>query len=185
MGRPKLLLPWGATSVLGHLRRQWQALGPEQFAVVCAADDSAVKRELDRLGVPDLERIDNPAPERGMFSSIQCAASWAGWNSTLTHWGIALGDQPHLRLQTLRGLIDFASAHSRDICQPGYQGRPRHPVIVPRREFAELARSDAPDLKSFLASRPSAVYEVDDPGLDLDLDQPEDYERALRLADCG
>ena len=27
MGRPKLLLPWGDTSVIGHLIRQWQALG--------------------------------------------------------------------------------------------------------------------------------------------------------------
>ncbi|HRY59690.1 MAG: NTP transferase domain-containing protein [Verrucomicrobia bacterium] len=27
MGKPKLLLPWGDTSVLGHLIRQWQSLG--------------------------------------------------------------------------------------------------------------------------------------------------------------
>src|SRR5438874_1514761 len=27
MGRPKMLLPWGNTTVLGHLVAQWQALG--------------------------------------------------------------------------------------------------------------------------------------------------------------
>ena len=31
MGRPKLLLPWGETSVLGHLIKQWQALGAVSY----------------------------------------------------------------------------------------------------------------------------------------------------------
>ena len=42
MGRPKLLLPWGETSVLGHLIKQWQALGARQIAVVCAPGDQAI-----------------------------------------------------------------------------------------------------------------------------------------------
>ncbi len=78
MGRPKLLLPWGGTSVLGHLIRQWRALDAKQIAVVCARDDGAMQAELDRLGFAEENRICNPAPERGMFSSIQCAAQWPG-----------------------------------------------------------------------------------------------------------
>ena len=27
MGRPKLLLPWSGTTVIGHLLNQWRALG--------------------------------------------------------------------------------------------------------------------------------------------------------------
>ncbi len=34
MGRPKLLLPWGATTIVGHLLEQWQTLGAAQIAVV-------------------------------------------------------------------------------------------------------------------------------------------------------
>src|ERR1017187_4844161 len=71
MGKPKLLLPWGKTSVLGHLIEQWRALGADQIAVVCAPGDVAVRAELDRLGVLEGNRIGNPAPERGMFSSVQ------------------------------------------------------------------------------------------------------------------
>ena len=95
MGKPKLLLPWGRTSVLGHLIKQWKALGAKQIAVVCAPDDGAMRVELDRLGFPVQDRIINPAPDRGMFSSIQCAAQWSGWQAALTHWAIVLGDQPH------------------------------------------------------------------------------------------
>jgi molybdenum cofactor cytidylyltransferase len=32
MGQPKLLLPWGKTSVLGHLIGQWQSAGAGQIA---------------------------------------------------------------------------------------------------------------------------------------------------------
>src|SRR5438093_8516154 len=69
MGRPKLLLPWGETSILGHLRKQWRSAGIDQIAIACAAGDQAMRQELDRLGFPERDRIVNPAPERGMFSS--------------------------------------------------------------------------------------------------------------------
>src|ERR1039457_6654776 len=122
MGQPKLLLPWGGTTVLGHLIEQRQALGAKQIAVVCAPGDLAVRTELDRLGLPEANRIYNPAPERGMFSSIQCAAQWPGWQAALTHWAIVLGDQPHLKPQTLRRGPDFTSADYAQGCRPARRG---------------------------------------------------------------
>jgi molybdenum cofactor cytidylyltransferase len=182
MGVPKVLLPWGATSVLGHLLGQWRKLGAEQVAVV-HGPDRALEAELNRLAFPIANRIPNPAPERGMFSSIQCAANWPGWKPCLTHWVIALGDQPHLREQTLRALLDFGAARPERICQPGRQGRPRHPVLLPKDAFAQLRDSPAAHLQDFLRAQPgqSAVFESDDPGLELDLDHPPDYQQAIRL----
>jgi molybdenum cofactor cytidylyltransferase len=180
MGVPKVLLPWGATSVLGHLIGLWQKLGAEQVAVVHAAN-RAIEAELDRLAFPIHNRILNPAPERGMFSSIQCAANWPGWKPHLTHWLITLGDQPHLRAQTLQALLDFGAAHPGRICQPGRQGRPRHPVLLPNDAFAQLRDSPAAHLQDFLQAQPgqSAAFESDDPGLDLDLDYSADYQQAI------
>ena len=180
MGRPKMLLPWAGTSVLGHLVAQWQAAGAGQVAIVCAAGDRAIQRELDRLAFAAAHRILNPAPERGMFSSIQCGARWPGWDSGLTHFGIVLGDQPHLRQATLAALAAFAAAHPAQVCQPSRAGRPRHPVFLPRSAFLGLGPSPAGQLKEFLASGDTAACELDDPGLDLDLDCPADYENALR-----
>jgi len=82
MGRPKMLLPWGETTVLGCLVAQWQQTGARQITVVVAANDSGITNELDRIGFPREQRITNPDPARGMFSSIQAAARWHGWWST-------------------------------------------------------------------------------------------------------
>lgn len=182
MGRPKLLLPWGRSSVLEHLINQWRQLGAQQVTVVCGGTNTAITAELDRLGIPDADRILNPHPERGMFSSIQCAAQWGGWQPELTHWAIILGDQPHVPLQTLGRTLSFAADHCDRICQPGHGGRPRHPVILPRDAFQGLAASKDPSLRDFLARSPQtiAVCEIDDPALDLDLDTPADYERAVQ-----
>ena len=183
MGKPKLLLPWGATSILGHLVRQWSGLGAAQVAVVRAAKDTFVAPELDRLKFPAGNRIDNPAPERGMFGSVQCAARWEGWKPDLTHWVIVLGDQPQLRLKTLGALLDVAATRPHQICQPARQGRPRHPVVLPARAFAQLADCRDQNLREFLENRSSGIAfcELDDPGLDFDLDTPADYERACAL----
>jgi molybdenum cofactor cytidylyltransferase len=184
MGRPKLLLPWGGTSVLGHLIEQWQGLGAKQIAVVCAVGDQNIRDELERLGFPTANRLPNPAPDRGMFSSIQCAAQWQGWENGLTRWVIVLGDQPLVRKATLRSLLDFSSAHQGKICQPMHGGHGRHPVVLPRAAFLALADSTAPTLKAFLENRAAEVTFclVHDPGLEVDIDWPEDYQRALKLA---
>jgi molybdenum cofactor cytidylyltransferase len=179
MGQPKLLLPWDDTTVLGHLLRQWRELRPSQIAVVVAADASALANELDRLAFPQDQRIYNPDPEQGMFSSVQCAVAWPHWRVDLTHWLITLGDQPQLRPATLRELIDFALEHPEAICQPLRNGRRRHPVVLPRRIFLELQTTAKPDLKAFLADHTAdcAGFECSDPGLDADMDTPEDYDR--------
>jgi molybdenum cofactor cytidylyltransferase len=182
MGRPKLLLPWGETSVLGHLINQWCSLGARQISVVHAADDTAIPAELDRVAFAPKDRIANPNADRGMFSSILCAAQWTGWKPALTHWAIVLGDQPHVRVGTLRQLIDFSAQQPERICQPMQNAKPRHPVVLPKSAFLELADSQSANLKEFLLGRDIAGCECDDPGLDLDIDQPEDYQRALTLA---
>ena len=54
-------------------------------------------------------------------------------------------------------------------------------MLLPAREFAMLKASTAQDLKQFLLTHAAqrALCELDDAGLDLDLDQPEDYRRAF------
>ena len=183
MGLPKLLLPWGGPTILEHTIAQWGSLGAWQIAVVCAAGGEPVQDELDRLHFPEANRISNPDPERGMFSSVRCAAAWNGWNAGLEHWVISLGDQPQVRGETLRALLDFAAADPNRICQPLRKGRRRHPVLMPRAAFDGLKNCSCSDFKEFLESRAYALagFESADAGLDFDIDTPADYERARRL----
>ena len=179
MGRPKLLLPWGGTTVIGRLIAQWRELGAGQITVVLRPDDDALAAELDRLGFPKAHHIHNPQPELGMFSSILCAANWTGWHAEITNWAIVLGDQPHLHTETLRTLLAFAGQNRHAICQPTSGGRTAHPVILPATAFAGLKNSPATTLKDFLnlTAGPSVQCPINDPGLTLDLDTPEDYKR--------
>jgi molybdenum cofactor cytidylyltransferase len=184
MGRPKLLLPWNGTSVIGQLVGQWNKLTPAQLGVVSAAGHQALREELLRIGIAESQLICNPSPERGMFSSVQCAARWDGWTPQITHWAIALGDQPLVRAETLSHLLQLTAETEGDIHQPSRNGRGRHPVIFSRKVFERLAQSSAENLKQFITTSGMRVQrcEMDDPGLDLDLDEPADYERALAAA---
>ena len=116
-----------------------------------------------------------------MFSSVQCAASWNRWNIDVTHFAITLGDQPQVKTETLKAVINFAEQNPDMICQPARKGRGRHPVIMPRKHFLPLASAKEATLKEFLQARESArkLLEVEDEGLDLDLDTMADYERAI------
>ena len=184
MGVPKLLLRWENTTIIAHLVSVWRKIGAQQIGVVCAPD-TPLAPELDRLGVPTDHQIINPNPERGMFSSIQIAASWNAWQRDLTHWAIVLGDQPQLTVTTLRTVVAFALAHRNPICQPAFEGKPRHPVILERTAFARLATTKVITLKEFLhQEQPApALCDIDDPSLDTDLDTPADYQAALEAAD--
>ncbi|HKW29865.1 MAG TPA: nucleotidyltransferase family protein [Verrucomicrobiae bacterium] len=182
MGRPKLLLPWGTTTVIGHLIRQWREVGAAQIAVVYRTNDAALMTELNRCGFPPQDRIENPHPENGMFSSILRAARWAGWRKEISSWAIVLGDQPHLRGETLRLLWKQAAQNPDVICQPAFNGHAGHPVILPRAGFDALKHSRAETLKDFLKPFAGRCVQcpVADAGLLLDLDRPEDYERAVK-----
>jgi molybdenum cofactor cytidylyltransferase len=203
MGRPKLLLPWKDTTVIGQILRQWRELGAVQIAVVQRPNDEAlveaVMRAEGRAGSPppaaaqpedgahgvtrptnDLTCcIVNPQPEQGMFSSVICAANWPGWRRGISSWAIVLGDQPHLQTATLRGLLEFAAQHPDAVCQPQFGDHGRHPVILPRAAFEALRATRAETLKDFLklSACRGVQFVTNDSGLALDMDTPEDYKR--------
>ncbi len=187
MGRPKLLLPWGKTSVLERLLQQCETLSAHQVAVVCALKAQPMTDELNRLGFSEANRIFNPTPERGMFSSIQCAANWTGWSPELTHFLIMLGDQPHLLDDTLLTLMEFGRRNPDKICQPMCRGHLKHPVLLPKPVFEELKSASAGDLKIFLTehAKDLSTFECADAGLDFDMDTPEDYERLRNMFGPG
>jgi len=181
MGRPKLLLPWRGATVIAQLLSQWQELGAKQIAVVMRGDDAALGAELNRLKFAKENRVINSQPELGMFSSIVCAAKWDGWHPGVQHYAVALGDQPHLQTDALKQLLEFTAKHPEAICQPHFDGRGGHPVILPRTVFEALKETGAATLKDFLKLSPAPHVQcpVADPGLTLDMDTPEDYLRLV------
>lgn len=183
MGKPKLLLTWQDTTIIGHLISQWQQLDAAQIAIVLRPNDKALLEELSRLNFSPKNCIENSQSERGMFSSIICAANWNGWNQEISHFAIALGDQPHLQLKTLQTLLKFVTQNPASICQPTCGGKTGHPVILPREIFDELQCPRAGTLKDFLKrfSDRSVQCVINDSGVTLDMDTPEDYKRVRAI----
>lgn len=197
MGAPKLLLPWprtpaashasggipsaDTTTILGRVVQMWRDVAAAQIAVVHAAGDTRLLRELDRLQIGC--RIPNASPETGMLGSIRCAASWKGWLPSITHFAIALGDQPQLQTETLKVLMGRSQSDPRRIFLPTWNGRRGHPVLLPKRKLALLVARPVETLRDFLQDQSDWVTDcaVNDPGLLLDVDRPEDYDAALRL----
>jgi molybdenum cofactor cytidylyltransferase len=179
MGKPKLLLPWHGSTIIAHEIETWRQLEAD-IRVVCGAKPDSIQDELDRLQFPESSRISNPNPDDGMFSSIRLAAS-AHWPSEITHFAIILGDQPHIKKDTLRKLLHTAEEEFESITQPSHNNHYGHPVILPRQSFFQLAGTKAPRLCDFLSGQNVQVVPVDDPGLDLDINVAADYEAALKL----
>lgn len=180
MKRPKLLLPWGDTTILGHHVRVWKSLGASQIAVVIADGDDALDRELSQEQYNEVDIIKNPFPESEMFHSMLKASGWTGWKPDVTHWVVVLGDQPHISTNTLAELLEFARRHDNKICRPRYQGYPRHPVVYPSWAWPQLRLMPLyKSLTEFLVEHQPACeyFDCGEQSLNQDIDFPADYLR--------
>ena len=180
MKRPKLLLPWNDTTIIGHLIRIYGTLPIAQVAVVHYAGDTALRAELNRLEVSENERIPNPESTPEMFSSVVTGIQWTGWHADLTHLTIVLGDQPQIARSTVSRLLDFSGEHPEHICQPSAAGRRGHPVILPRGLAERVAGGKYRHLKEALREYADRVLllPVGDASVTRDIDTPAEYSAA-------
>ena len=182
MGAPKLCLPWGQTTVLGHLVAQWRIAGADHLLVVHPqAPDAPVVQELNRLNLSADERVSTTAPERGMMGSVVTAAGIASRNTSLSHLIISLGDQPHLRPETLQGIIEACHTSPGHLVRVICNGKPGHPLALPAPLLPELSQTSVTTLRDFLGLQKCPVTDLTcmDSGVLLDMDTPDDYARAL------
>jgi molybdenum cofactor cytidylyltransferase len=86
-------------------------------------------------------------------------------------------DHPLVSPATITACIAIQHTHRNAIIIPSYQGRRGHPTLFPRPVIEELYF--AATLRDVIAANAGLVRlaEVDDDGVVLDLDTPDDYER--------
>jgi len=180
MGRPKPLLAWGETSVIGSVVSALRAGGCGAIALVVAPGDGALARWAEAAG---LALIENPEPERGMLSSVVAGLERLGGAGALADRGTPLlvtpADLPALSATTVRSVVD-ALRGGAPLAVPVHRGRRGHPLGIAPWLLVELSALDpAVGLRQLLDRHADRVREVpvDDPGAVEDVDTPEDYER--------
>ena len=177
MGRPKLLLPYKDSTIVGALVASLRAAGVTTIALVTAPDDEELQRWSTAAGL--LTAV-NPLPERGMLSTILEGLAVLG-----TSGGEALlvspADLPTVLPETIAEVIRRRAEAAAPLALPVWRGRHGHPLVIAPELIEEIATLDpAVGLKQLRDRHAAATLwiEVDDPGVVQDVDTPEDY-RAL------
>ena len=181
MGRWKPGMPWRDGWVVDAVVET--ALSAGSRVILVAHNEQLSQRFAGRKRITV---VPNPAPERGMFSSIQC-----GMKALQTDWCFVLpADMPMVPAGVFALLHRAANHHAthapvsqvRDgdfpAVRPVHEGAPGHPVLLPPSVVARVRvlPADA-SMRKALAETATVEVAVEDRGVIVDLDTEEEYRR--------
>ena len=185
MGRPKMALPWGETTVLGQVVATLVQAGLDQVLVVTGGGQVEAEQALSQL--PEdwpLRLIFNPDYAAGeMLSSLQAGIASLDERSEAAL--IVLGDQPQMESRVVRSILRTYREIGAGLVIPSYMMRRGHPMLVARSLWAELLALRPPQtLRELIQARETDIsyVTVDTPSILQDLDTPADYQQHRPLS---
>jgi molybdenum cofactor cytidylyltransferase len=177
MGQPKMLLPWGSSTVIEHVITTFLNAGIEDLIVVTGGAREQVEPLISQYPVRKVHNHDYATGE--MLSSIQCALR--AMPNMAQAALIGLGDQPQVQERSVRSICEeFRDRQSRLIV-PSFQMRRGHPWLVARSLWEEILALKPPEsLRDFLNRHAQEIHYVivDTQSVLADLDTPEDYKES-------
>jgi molybdenum cofactor cytidylyltransferase len=177
-GAPKLLMPFGRSTVLGSIVRKLSAIDARPIVVVAGANAPEISEALKRTRARVVRNTDLSA---GMISSVRVGVE--ALPESLKRFMIVLGDQPRVRPRDLIDVLAEQVGRPKGIAIPVYKGKRGHPVSFHMRYRSEiLALSDQQTLRGLIEAHNDDVLEVEvrSDACVSDIDTREDYERELR-----
>lgn len=181
MGTPKQLLPFGATTLLGHAvdAAQLADCGPV-FVVLGANADEVAESLRGRMVTP----VVNPNWSLGLGSSIAAgvsviAAAAPGARGVL----ILLADQPRIDADVIGRFIQRATERPGHIVAAVYAGTIGVPAVFPERYYPELIQLDPSTGAKPLLERLRTMVEPLTVEANPDLDTIADYLQELGSRD--
>ncbi|MEM1527323.1 MAG: nucleotidyltransferase family protein [Sulfolobales archaeon] len=158
----------------------------DEIVVVVGFEHSRIIEVLADL---DVKFVYNPSYSLGMSSSVIAGIKRVVKYSKLV--AVHPSDVPFIKTRTLRYLVDSLPVTYRANCIliPSYQGRGGHPVLLIGDMIKEALsiKEEERGLKGLISRYREYVQylDVNDPGVIMDIDNPEDIRKAetLRQAD--
>ncbi len=174
MGRDKALLTYQGQTFLETIVTRLRQAGVEPIAVVLGHHAEEIQRAVKLEGV---EMVVNRDYQRGQTSSLQ-AGLRALDASNAEAVVLCPVDHPAFSAATVRRLIEAFGQNHLPAAIPTFQGQRGHPVLIGRKLFGELLALPAGQGANSVMRqyRDATVFiEVEDPGILLDVDDPETY----------
>jgi molybdenum cofactor cytidylyltransferase len=176
MGRPKMTLPWGETTIIEHVAQVLLQGGANPVIAVTGGMRSEVEGALRELPVTT---VFNPQYESGgMISSVHSGLQ--ALDQAITAVLITLGDQPQIPVEVVRVLVREYRVSAAPLIVPSYQMRRGHPWLVARELWPEILALQHPlTLRDFLERKSTNIHylPVDSNSIIQDIDTPEQYEQ--------
>jgi len=179
MGTEKVLLPAGETSVLERVLSTLASAGVAERVVVLRPDLPGAAEAARRAGA---RLVVNPRPEEEMLVSIRLGI--AGLPKDADAFYVWPADHPAVLASTLARLARSAARDK--VVLPVHRTRRGHPALVGADLIEAIGAIPAGEgLRRLWRARPEVLLEVsvDDPGVLVDLDTPEDYRAFLDTRD--
>jgi len=172
MGYPKPLLRIGGRTFIEQIAETMLAVVP-RLVIVLGAHSDRIRAAIPRD--PRIAIVQNPNYSHGQLSSLKVGLNTLepGAAGALVH----LGDHPLVCAETFRAVVDSCKQTSKPIVIARHEGHRGHPVIFDRTLFAELlAAPEEEGARHVVNADESRVdyVDLDDPGINLDLDTPFD-----------
>jgi molybdenum cofactor cytidylyltransferase len=148
--------------------------GIDNIVVVVNADSKEIVRALQEF--PVVIAV-NDLPESEMADSVAVGLGAVPEDSTGVF--VCLADHPLVVSSTLSAMAGQHAAQPGFIIIPTFEGRRGHPALFPRSFLEQVnARGSLRDIIDSHRDRLS-VFAVNDEGVVLDMDTPEDYQKIL------
>jgi molybdenum cofactor cytidylyltransferase len=174
LGRPKQLLPYLGTTLLGNVVATARDCAFDQLIVALGGAADEVRARVDLTGA---DIVVNEGFGAGCSSSI--AAALPAIDSRCDTLVLMLGDQPGVKPTTVRSLVEGRGAAPIAVCR--YADGRGHPFAFGRELFGELAALHGDKgVWKLIDQRAEGVVDVAAPGaIPPDVDTWEDYQALL------
>jgi molybdenum cofactor cytidylyltransferase len=173
MGEPKPLLEVDGQSFLERAIKLLRGAGCRYVLAVVGPDDEWVTRLADASGAAV---VINEQPDSEQIDSLRLGI--ANLPEGFDAVAVLPVDFPRIEQPTVDALLAEFARQPSAVLNPAYHGQAGHPVIFSRDVVAELLRPDLPDGARTVIDRHAAearAFEVDDPGVLIDIDTPADF----------
>lgn len=176
MGRNKMLLPWGNTTVIEQVVQSLVQAHLDPIIVVTGSSRNLVEKILEG---DQVRCIFNPNFANGeMIDSILVGMQALPTDGDA--FCLVLGDQPQIEQDILRQILDHYMTNRPVLVVPSHNMRRGHPWIIDRLLWNELQSLRSPyTLRDFLNTHASEIsyVNVNNESILQDLDTPDDYKR--------